>query len=98
MPPSNPSPLHCLLDSVTQVRAADGSLLGCVPKLAGDPALVSSSSGTTFETRFAVSTCIYVPDGLDPSALDGFQPVDLRNADLALPLVPPDDTDIGQEI
>lgn len=98
MPPFNPSPLRCLLDSVTQVRAADGSLLGCVPKLAGDPALVSSSSGTTFEIRFAVSACIYVPEGLDPSALDGFQSVDLRNADLALPLVPPDGADLAEEM
>lgn len=99
MPPLNPEIIRCLTDTVTQVRNERGQLVGCVPKLVNDPAMVTTASGKTFETRFAVALCVYVAAGDDPQLLDGFVWVDRANADLALPLTTTgDDPDIGQGV
>jgi hypothetical protein len=97
--------LRCLSDEVTPVRDTDARLLGCIPRIQDDNAvLVTGTNGQNFELRIATTVCVCVDlKTHDPSTLPDFVPLDMKNADIGTPLVgegaaPGEDPDLAQPL
>lgn len=70
--------LRALSDRFTPVRALDGRLLGCVPRIPDTAEALRGSNGLLYELRISaqVCVCVNIDDPLQsPSALDGFIPL-----------------------
>ena len=99
MPLSPENYLRCLSDAFTPVRAADGRLLGCVPRVADDAVMHGP-----FPIMLAAQACVAVD--LDDvigrnvaTNLPGFIPLDDTQTDLALAAPGTDDNaDIGESV
>jgi hypothetical protein len=95
--------LRCLSDEVTPVRDLDARLLGCIPRIQDENAVVvTADNGQNFELRIATTVCVCVDlKTHDPTALPGFVPLDLENADIGAPLTPGEagsDPDLAQPL
>jgi len=94
--PSPDAILRCLNDAVTPVRDRSGRLLGCIPRISDDVAIVGP-----FATAWAAQACVVVDldaeEASQLTALPGFVALDDAQIDLAIP-VGGADADVGEEV
>src|SRR5687767_11705878 len=91
--------LRVLSDPFTPVRALDGRLLGCVPKV-NDDAIMAGQFPLVIAAQVCVRVDLGQPGTPPLDSLPGFIPLDDTNTDLALPApgTDGDDRDLAEGV